>query len=231
MSKLRNSSGYAPPISLRDLVEILGVDLLGAIVARLPGAVPLEPKHNETWRFVIGEAVVLGYRASATVTGLHSPQLRQTAAAIRAACEPSEEEQAQIGLAVDTQLSFVQNHIAIDWHQDQDADALHDLLTLWLALSSLARALAFAELKRRIEPPASRPWYVQTMRLLLLAHEAACGGEREAAYDAAYDDGYDTGYDDGYVEGHDAAYDAGRFDDDPAPPPATSAPRKHALTA
>ena len=57
-----SAGGYAPPISLRDLVNTLGIDALGASIAGCADAVPLEAKRNERWRYGLDGCVIVSDR-------------------------------------------------------------------------------------------------------------------------------------------------------------------------
>ena len=114
-----NPSGYAPSISLRDLVNALGIDALGTSVAGCADAVPLEAKSNERWRYALDGCVIVGYRTSATVTGERGEQLRQVAALIREAPQVFVEASYRVREAAQTMRTFVEQCIAvrISFHQ------------------------------------------------------------------------------------------------------------------
>ena len=79
---------HAPPISLKDLADCVGVAALGTTVAALPGAIEQGTKGNESWRYAFGGCVVIGYRHSAVAAGDRAALVPLVAARVRAAVLP-----------------------------------------------------------------------------------------------------------------------------------------------
>ena len=162
--------GYAPAISLRDLVDELGTDALASVVGACAGAVALTPKANECWRYVLNECVVLGYASSATVTGVDVTQMRAVEALIRIAVQEAQEGSARVRSAVMVARMFVEQSVAVARDRDATETGVVALLRVWSDLDVPEQSQAFAHLAQSLPDVRAKVWYVQIVQAVLAAY-------------------------------------------------------------
>lgn len=160
-------SKHVPPVSLRDLADQWPLELLRTTTTSLPGATVQEPKQNETWRYVIGSCVVIGYQASAVIAGSDYAAQRNIEDQIRRKLQPTPEQVQLAHNAASAACSFVNTQIALG------IPGPVDLLATLMAfgeLDDLGLVLASREITRMVGNERDACWYVQTVIALLSAY-------------------------------------------------------------
>lgn len=162
---------YRSPVSLRDLVDVLGSDRFGRMVADLPGAMMVKPKGNERWRYAFAGCVVLGFVSSAVITGKGMTQIRAVEILIRTRVQEVVEGPMRVRVAVRAARTFIEHAIIAPSTAETAEAAVALLVGCWLELNTAEQAQAYAQLERFLPNPRLRCFAVQTVRAVVAAYE------------------------------------------------------------
>lgn len=164
---------YPPPVSLRDLFDVWGSDVLHILARRLPGAVEQPPKQNERWRVSCGAVVVLGYISSCVVASPNAAATDQIAARLRQLATPTERQRANASHSARIMRAYLQHYARAPWGEDMPA-ALDELLLFWGDLDPVETALALAGVAQPDDPRNDAAWYEGIAKSILYSYHLGC---------------------------------------------------------